>query len=159
MVPRKTTPEIRNSFLEKYNKRLTERHLKSTTQRDVIIKTFLDMKRHVSLEDLYQEVQKTNPNISFVTVYRTLKLLVQMCLVVERKFHEGTTRFEFVSEKDHHDHLICLKCGRIVEFENLDIEMLQEEVAQKHKFFIVDHKMELYGHCAKCRTKEKAGTV
>jgi len=155
MVPGKTTQTKKNAFLEKYNRRLTERNFKSTSQRDAVIKTFLDMKRHVSLEDLHQEVQKIHPTVSFVTVYRTLKLLVGMCLVEERKFIDAATRYEFLTEKEHHDHLICQKCGKIIEFENLTIEKLQEEVAKKHNFAIVHHKMELYGYCSRCQAKVK----
>lgn len=155
MVPGKTTQTKKNAFLEKYNKRLAERNLKSTSQRDAVIKTFLDMKRHVSLEDLHQEVQKIHPTISFVTVYRTVKLLVGMCLLEERKFIDAATRYEFLTEEEHHDHLICQKCGKIIEFENLTIEKLQEEVAKKHNFTIVHHKMELYGYCSRCQSKVK----
>src|SRR5262245_48166562 len=131
---------------------LRERTLKSTAQRDDIARVFFANNRHISVEELYREVKQVNPRVGYATVYRTVRLLRECGLAAERHFHDGEARFENVEdEHHHHDHLICERCGRIVEFANDAIERLQEHVAQKLGFVITRHKMELYGVCAECR--------
>ncbi|MBI3769798.1 MAG: transcriptional repressor [Deltaproteobacteria bacterium] len=131
---------------------LKERGLKSTSQRDDIARVFFASNRHISVEELYREVRKINPRVGYATVYRTVRLLRECGLAAERHFHDGEARFENVEEELHHDHLICERCGRIVEFSNSEIEELQERVAHKLDFVISGHKMELYGICGECRT-------
>lgn len=131
---------------------LRERSLKSTAQRDDIARVFFAIGRHISVEELYREVKQVNPRVGYATVYRTVRLLRECGLAAERHFHDGEARFENVEHEHHHDHLICERCGRIVEFANDAIERLQEQVAQKLGFVITRHKMELYGVCAECRT-------
>lgn len=131
---------------------LRERSLKSTSQRDDIARVFFANNRHISVEELYHEVKQVNPRVGYATVYRTVRLLRECGLAAERHFHDGEARFENVEHEHHHDHLICERCGRIVEFANDTIERLQEQVAQKLGFVITRHKMELYGVCADCRS-------
>ena len=95
------------------------------------------------------------PDIGYATVYRTLKLLVNVGLASERSFSENVTRFEPIHTNKHHDHMICIRCGKIMEFENPKIERLQKETAKEYKFHIVSHKLELYGYCQKCWNKER----
>jgi Fur family ferric uptake transcriptional regulator len=130
---------------------LRERSLKSTSQRDDIARVFFANNGHISVEELYREVKRVNPRVGYATVYRTVRLLRECGLAAERHFHDGEARFENVEHEHHHDHLICERCGRIVEFANDSIERLQEQVAQKLGFVITRHKMELYGVCAECR--------
>ena len=130
---------------------LKERNLKSTSQRDDIARVFFATNRHISVEELYREVRKVNPRVGYATVYRTVRLLRECNLAAERHFHDGEARFENVAEEQHHDHLICERCGRIVEFSNAEIEELQERVARTLDFVISGHKMELYGICGDCR--------
>lgn len=130
---------------------IEEKGLKSTTQRDEIVNVFFNLKEHVSIEELHHKVQKKNPKIGYTTVYRTLKLLTESGLAHERQFGDGQARYEPVTTEEHHDHLICLKCGAIMEFENKKIEKLQEDVAKQHGFEVKNHKLELYGYCKKCR--------
>ena len=98
--------------------------LKSTRQRDDIARWFFDHKGHISADRIYREVKRASPGIGFSTVYRTMKLLCEAGLVHERHFGDGEALYENVS--DHHDHCICTQCGRIIEFENPQIEALQE---------------------------------
>ena len=128
---------------------LEKNHLKQTRQREVILQTFLDENRHVTSEDLYQAVRKEHANIGYTTVYRTMKLLVEAGLATERHFDDGITRYEI--EQEHHDHLVCIKCGKIQEFECESIERTQNEIADEHGFEILRHRHELYGHCSSCR--------
>ena len=137
--------------LNDFNRYLEEKGLKVTHQREQIVGVFFEAGTHLSGEELYQRVKKRNPKVGYSTVYRTLKLLVKADLATQRQFGDGQSRFEPVSKKEHHDHLICLKCGRIIEFENDNIEKSQKQVAKKKDFEIVKHKLELYGYCRRCR--------
>ena len=130
---------------------LHDKGLKSTRQRDDIVSFFLQKDKHFSVEELYREIQKRDPQIGYATVYRTLKLLVEAGLATECQFSGGVTRFEPVHKGEHHDHLICLKCGKIIEFENDKIEQLQTKVAREHNFKLTNHKCILYGYCSKCK--------
>src|SRR5215471_7269256 len=132
-----------------FHARLKERGLKSTGQRDDIAHVFFGMGRHISAEELYAEVKKINPHVGYATIYRTLRLLKECALLYERHFDEGQARYEAVGER-HHDHFICERCGKIIEFENEAIERLQEIVASQLKATLTRHKMELYGICAEC---------
>ena len=128
---------------------LARRQLKFTRQRQHILNAFLRME-HITAEQMYRELAKKDPHIGLATVYRTLNLFCEAGLAQARHF--GTqTQYDNVAHKGHHDHLICTACGKIVEFENCQIERLQEEVARKHGFAIQTHKLELYGLCAGCR--------
>lgn len=133
-----------------FNRYIADRGLKSTRQREVILQTFLETDKHIDIEELYQKVKDRNAAIGHATVYRTMKLLIECGLAHERHFGDGMARYEQVSRKHHHDHLICMNCGKIVEFENSAIEDLQEEVAREHGFQILDHKLEIYGRCQEC---------
>jgi Fur family ferric uptake transcriptional regulator len=130
---------------------LKEKGFKSTRQRDLIANEFLMSKGHITAEDLYRKVIKKYRDIGFTTVYRTLKLLAKSGLATERVFADNLTRYEPLSTEDHHDHLICLNCGAITEFENPKMEKLQEKIASELGFETVIHKMELYGYCRICR--------
>jgi Fur family ferric uptake transcriptional regulator len=126
--------------------------LKSTRQRDIILDCFLSSDQHLSTEDLYLKLKEIMPGIGFATVYRTLKLFAESGIAREIQFGDGQTRYEHLRDGEHHDHLVCTKCGAIMEFENETIEKLQAEVAKNHGFTIINHKLELYGICAKCKS-------
>lgn len=132
---------------------LKEKGFKSTRQRDIIATEFLQSVEHMTAEELYKKVSRKYNDIGFTTVYRTLKLLKNSGLATERVFADNLTRYEPLSAEDHHDHLICLECGDITEFENTRIEQLQDKIADELGFQTVTHKMELYGYCRKCRAK------
>lgn len=135
-----------------FHKALKDRGLKSTAQRDDIAQVFFTSKRHLSVDELCQEVRKISPGVGYATVYRTIKLLKDCELAEERHFDDGQTRYENVGgEADHHDHLICDKCGQIVEFNDSRLEALQEEIATALGFVLAHHRMELYGICRECR--------
>jgi Fur family ferric uptake transcriptional regulator len=128
--------------------------LKTTKQREEIFNIFLRSPGHKNLSQIYARVAKANPKIGYITVYRTLKLLTRLGLAEERKFADGETRYEPVVRGGHHDHLICLGCGKIIEFEDDAIETLQSRVADRYRFKIFHHRMELYGRCDECRVKK-----
>ncbi len=128
---------------------LEDHHLKHTKQRDKILDAFLAAERHVTSEDLHKSIRAKNPNIGYTTVYRTMKLLCDAGLATERHFDDGVTRYEI--EQQHHDHLVCLRCGKIIEFECQMIEATQTEIAAAYNFRILRHRHELYGHCESCQ--------
>ena len=144
--------ERERALLAKY---LEEHNLKSTRQREIILEAFLGAQGHVTSEDLHQKIRADHPNIGYTTVYRTMKLLAEAGLAEERRFDDGVTRYEFESE--HHDHLVCLVCGRIIEFECAEIESAQTRVAHEHGFEVVRHRHELYGRCRDCRSDRGDG--
>jgi len=138
--------EVEHRALARY---LEEHGLKHTKQREAILEVFLGAKGHVTSEEIYQAVREQYPHIGFTTVYRTLKLLCDAGVANERHFDDGVARYEI--EHEHHDHLVCLKCGKIVEFECAMIEATQDEIAARYGFRVLRHRHELYGHCAGCR--------
>ncbi|MGI9431393.1 MAG: Fur family transcriptional regulator [Myxococcota bacterium] len=123
--------------------------LKHTKQREAILDAFLSAKRHITGEELHARVREDNPGIGYTTVYRTMKLLCDAGLAMERHFDDGVTRYEI--EHEHHDHLVCVKCGKIVEFECSMIESAQDRIVNEYGFRLLRHRHELYGHCPKCR--------
>lgn len=134
---------------------LKEKGFKSTRQRDIIATEFLKTGEHVTAEDLYKKINRKHKDIGLTTVYRTLKLLKKSGLATESIFADNLTRYEPLSEDDHHDHLVCLDCGSITEFENSKIERLQEKIADEFGFHTVSHKMDLYGYCRECKNRTK----
>lgn len=129
--------------------------LKWTQQRELIAYLFLKKRSHLSVEELYDEAKKKDPKVGYSTVYRTLKLIVSAGLAGERRFGRNQTLFEAAVRSEHHDHLICKKCGRIIEFENARIEDLQKEVAREKNFEIREHRLVLYGYCSKCHQRRR----
>jgi len=130
---------------------LDSQGLKSTRQRELILEEFLRAGAHLSTEELYLRLRRKNSGIGYATVHRTLKLFAECGIAEQRHFGDGQARYEAIGHDEHHDHLICLVCGQIVEFEDPRIEQLQEEVAGEHGFRIERHRLELYGHCSACR--------
>ena len=132
---------------------LKKKDLKLTEQRKIVLQGFLDIETHVTAEELYNTVKQNNPEIGMATVYRTLKILCECGLANELKFSDGVSRYEHLFDHKHHDHLICLKCGKYTEVFDPGIEELQEKLAQKNKFQVLRHRMELYGFCENCITE------
>jgi Fur family ferric uptake transcriptional regulator len=138
------------------NDYMTKHGLRSTEQRRVVTEMFFGSSGHLSIEDLLDRVRVDEPRIGYATVYRTLKLLKECGLAFERHFGDGVSRYEVAWEDEHHDHLICVECEKIIEFEDDAIEDLQHDVAARLGFKLVRHKLELYGVCAACQAKAKA---
>jgi Fur family ferric uptake transcriptional regulator len=141
-------PDDTGELKERWRSYIQDRRLNVTAQREAIVEQFLRTRDHVSIDELLTKVRKRQPRVGYATVYRTLKLLVDSGLAVERQFGDGQARFEVVG--DHHDHLICIQCGLILEFEDDEIERLQERIAQRlGDFRVLRHRHELYGLCPK----------
>ncbi|MDH5526818.1 MAG: transcriptional repressor [Nitrospirota bacterium] len=133
-----------------FSRYLQANGLRSSTQRDLILDAFLSMPPHLTAEELHRKVARTDGGIGLSTVYRALRLFCDAGLAKQRHFQEGRSCFEQAVGGDHHDHLICEGCGRIVEFECQEIEDLQEQVARRHGFHLTRHRLELFGRCPDC---------
>jgi len=118
--------------------------VKLTDQRKIIAKIMSDSQDHPDVDELYKRATKIDSRISIATVYRTVKLFEEAGIIAKHDFKGGKARYEELSES-HHDHLIDIKTGEIIEFVDEEIEKLQNKVAEKYGYRLVDHKLELYG--------------
>ncbi len=126
-----------------------------TPQREAIIKILLENpNQHLAAEDIYVMVRRAHPEIGMATVYRTLDLLSTEKIINEMNFEEGYSRYELESQTHHH-HLVCLKCGKIIEFNDNLLEEVEEVISKEHGFSIVGHLLKFYGYCSHCSNKEK----
>lgn len=129
---------------------IREMGLKVTQQRLAILAALSSGRAHVTAQEVYEEVNKKHPEIGFATVYRFLRKMTEQGFVTEVRMGGLPARYE-LTPKRHHDHLTCEACGKIVEFENHQIEALQEAVARENGFTLTSHVLELYGTCQDCR--------
>ena len=118
--------------------------VKLTDQRKLIAKVMSDSNDHPDVDELYERVSKIDPKISIATVYRTVKLFEEEGILAKHDFKGKKARYEELSES-HHDHLIDVKTGEIVEFVDEEIEKLQKKAAERLGYQLIDHKLELYG--------------
>ena len=118
--------------------------VKLTGQRKIIARVMSEAEDHPDVDELYNRVTKIDSKISIATVYRTVKLFEEAGILAKHDFKGGKARYEETSES-HHDHLIDVKTGEIIEFVDDEIEKLQKKVAEKYGYDLVDHKLELYG--------------
>jgi Fur family transcriptional regulator, ferric uptake regulator len=140
-------------FRDLLSQYMAKKGLRSTDQRRLIIETFFKSPNHVSIEELLAVVRVNDARVGYATVYRTLKLLAECGVAYERRFGDGLTRYELADDTSHHDHLICVECGAITEFEEPQIEVLQEAIAAKYGYLLHSHKHEMYGLCPDCQKK------
>ena len=129
---------------------LKKKDLKFTSQRELIMNAVFSGHRHFTADQLFDEVRKKDHTISRATVYRTLALLVEANLLDANDFSLGQAYYERKFGYEHHDHLVCNGCGKIIEFENNPIEKLQDAEARRHQFKIVYHSLKLFGFCKNC---------
>ena len=134
---------------ERWRGFLHANRMNTTQQRELIVDLFLRCREHVSIDELLSRVRKRNKRVGYATVYRTLRLLVESGLAHQRQFGDGQARYEVAGE--HHDHLICVECGFVLEFHNEAIEREQERVARSFGFSVLRHRHELYGLCPRAR--------
>ncbi|HKG79145.1 MAG TPA: transcriptional repressor [Pyrinomonadaceae bacterium] len=150
-----TTAEPLTEEQEVFLKHIQRKGLKRTSQRELILDVFLRTEEHLSNEDLYRLVQKEDPTVGQTTVYRTLKLLTEAGLAREVRFGDGRTHYEHNYKHQHHDHMICSECGKIIEFFSAELEALQDAMAAKHRFEITQHLLRIIGLCADCQRNRK----
>ena len=121
-----------------------EKGMKMTEQRRVIARVLSTADDHPDVEEVYRRASEMDPKISIATVYRTVRLFEEANIIERHDFGDGRSRYEEAPE-EHHDHLIDIQSGKVIEFQNQEIEVLQEEIAQKLGMKLVGHRLELYG--------------
>ncbi len=126
--------------------------LKLTNQRRIALEGVLGIHSHFTAEELIDHLDEHGTPVSKATVYRTLTLLVESGHLETRDFGRGALLYEHVQGHSHHDHIVCLECGKIVEFRNAQIEEIQKKVASRKGFRIESHVLKIYGRCKKCRS-------
>jgi len=141
------------ALVERFRQEVVQRGLRFTHQRRAIAEALAAQTGHVSLDELLIAARREQDSIGYATVYRTVKLMVDAGLVHERRFGDGGGLYEVAHDEEHHDHLVCVRCGGITEFEEPRIEALQEAVAAANGFRVVSHHHVIYGVCAReeCR--------
>ncbi|MFZ1701997.1 MAG: transcriptional repressor [Pyrinomonadaceae bacterium] len=125
--------------------------LRRTGQRELILEIFLSTEEHLTSEDLYGLVRKQDDTVGLTTVYRTLKLLTEAGLAREVRFGDNKTYYEHHYDHEHHDHMICTECGKVIEFFSEEIETLQDEMAGKFGFKPTHHSLRMWGLCSECQ--------
>lgn len=143
-----TTREV----IDELKKIVKQKGLKYTEQREVVLNVLLHAEEHLTAEEIYNLIKTKNPdsNIGIATVYRALSFLEEVNLITSINFGVDGKKYES-NKKEHHDHLICTGCGKIIEFLDDEIEKRQERIAKKNKFKITSHSMQLYGTCPECQ--------
>jgi Fur family transcriptional regulator, ferric uptake regulator len=145
-----------NKLLNDFKQLLRDNGLKFTIQREVILEMLYSSDEHLTPESLHHLIQEKHPdlNTGIATVYRTLSLLEDSDMVTSLSFGAQGKKYE-LGAKDHHDHIICTKCGTISEFVDDEIESRQKKIAEELGFLMQEHSMQIYGICQKCQTKIK----
>jgi len=138
------------------NQYLQERGLKHSKQREFILQHFLETSGHMTVDDLYRVIRRKHPGIGRTTIYRALKVFVDAQLASAIELKDGLTRFEHKYRHAHHDHMICVECGTILEFLSPEIERLQDEIADAYGFTIESHRHQIFGQCQKCNRVKTA---
>ena len=135
-----------------FRRYLKEHRLPVTHQREAIAQVVFSSAEHLSVEEIEGRLRSSGNRIGKATIYRTLDLLVRSRLVVEHDFGEGFKRYEHrFAQESVHEHLICLECGRVIEFESWEVQDVKTQVTQKHGFRATRHKLEIYGLCRPCQ--------
>lgn len=141
---------------KKFREYLRLKGLKFTPQRELILREAFSTHDHFEVDDLFVKLYRKNTGISRATVYRTLNLLVQGGLLRQVISGERHSHYEHTLGHRHHDHLVCLGCGRVIEFSNGRIEGLQDEVCKKQNFEPRSHRLQIDGFCQDCQIKKES---
>lgn len=135
----------KDELLARIRQEAKRKRVRWTEQRRSIVETFINSGRHISVDELYQEVRNIDASVSPATVYRTMNLLVEIGVAVKRIFDQNSATFELIVDRNHHDHLIDVDTGEVHEFTNEEIEELQRVVAKRLGYELTDHRLVLYG--------------
>lgn len=141
-------------IMESLKDQLKEKGYKLTPQRRATLDTIMENQgKHLSTEEIYDMVKEKCPEIGLATVYRTLQLLDELDVISKINFDDGCSRYELNTHQDDHQHhhLICLKCGNVIEVEVDLMDALEDEIEKNYDFEISDHKVKFYGYCNKCK--------
>jgi Fur family transcriptional regulator, ferric uptake regulator len=145
------------ALLERFRRYLRDHHQPITRQRDHVAEIVMLSDEHLSVEEILRKLKERGEHVGTATVYRTLELLLQSGLVRAHDFGEGFRRYEAMPSQAHHEHLICVRCGRVTEFTNERLERMLPVIADEHGFQHQRHRVEIHGVCRECRRQELGG--
>ena len=137
-----------------FKKFLKKKQLKFTPERQVILNGLLSLHRHFDVDALYDKLRKKGKNVSRTSIYRTLPLLIQCGFITETFRCQGRGSYEHIFGHEQHDHMLCIKCGRIIEFRDEKIENLQKKICKRYGFKPVERKLDIRGYCKKCKAEQ-----
>jgi Fur family ferric uptake transcriptional regulator len=143
-------------LMEAFRRYLRDHSLPVTQQREAVAAAVFFADRHVSVTEIEQALAEQREHVGKATVYRTLELLVTAGLIQEHDFGEGFKRYEPLAARGYHEHLICVRCGRVVEFANERLERMSTLIAEEHGFRHHHHRWEIYGVCRECQRRDAA---
>lgn len=156
-VPGRPAPGAAPSFeevLTRFRVFLTDKGLRFTREREELLAAIFEAPRHFEAEDLIRTVHDRNSRVSRATIYRTLSLLEECGILQKSLFGHNRHFYESLVGRHHHDHVVCVRCGQIREFDDERIEAVQNEVCERFGFVLVDHMHEIFGVCANCRQED-----
>ncbi len=139
---------------EKFEKFIAQEGFRRTEQRDKVLDTFLATERHVTVQELHDLVRRRHKGIGYATVARTVKLMCDSGVCRQVDFGEGALRYEHKYGHEHHDHLICVRCGRFEEIYSPKLEKIQHELVKKHGYVQESHKLDIFGLCPRCAKED-----
>ncbi len=137
--------------LEVFTKYLNSKNLKVTKERKAVLEEIFQTKGHLEAEDLASNLRKKRKGASRATIYRTLDLLVESGIVRKVGLGHGHSHYELVLDHPHHEHMVCISCGRVIEFSDKAIEKALNRLCRKNKFELTAHRFEIYGYCERCK--------
>jgi len=142
---------IDDKVLNKFSKALKKENLKLTIQRQAVLKNVMENRDHRECDEIYDNLKKEEVNVSRATVYRTVGILEKYGFVRKLELGDGRARYEYKLGMGHHDHMVCIECGKIIEYFNSEIEDLQEKICNDMNFKLVRHIHQLFGICSICQ--------
>jgi len=140
---------------DKFAQFVAKKGLRRTGQREKVLDVFLATERHVTVQELYDLVRKKHAGIGYATVARTIKLISESGLCRQVDFGDGAVRYEHKYNHEHHDHLVCLECGRFEEIYSPRLERLQRELVRRYNYTQHSHKLDIFGLCPQCAGQSK----
>lgn len=143
-------------YLVKFKGYLAHKGLKLTPEREIILKEIFSYHKHFNTEALYEKLRQKGETISLATIYRTLPLLIESDLIRETLRCQGKVSYEHTFGHEHHDHIVCIKCGKVIEFQNSSIKKMRDTLCRKYNFKPVEHRLGIKGYCDKCKKKGKS---
>jgi Fur family ferric uptake transcriptional regulator len=135
---------------------LRKKGLRVTREREAILEEVVSRKGHFDMEELHLALRKNSPRVSRASIYRTLPLLLESGILEEVERTDKHAHYEHTAGRPHHDHMLCVSCGGVVEFYSESLERLQERLCRERGFEGVSHSLEIKGYCKKCAGKKKA---
>ncbi len=138
---------------EKFVQYVAKKGLRRTMQREHVLDVFLSTEKHLTVQELYDLVRRKHKGIGYATVARTVKLICESGVCRQVDFGDGSQRYEHKHGHEHHDHLICLACGKFEEIYSPELERIQDQLVKKYGYIQESHKLDIFGLCPRCSSK------